>query len=187
VGGVDKQARSWQVLDERLLVDRSPYARISEQDLLLPNGQVITNFVQVDLPPYVMVLALLDDGCVPFVRQYRQAVGDFLLELPAGHVEDGEEPLVAARRELREEAGVVASDWHFLGKYVMDANRRCGWGFFYLARGAQQIAAPDPGDLGEMTVQLRTLDEMRDLLAAGTLVSGPTALCLGLALNALQC
>jgi ADP-ribose pyrophosphatase len=187
VVGVDKQAASWQVLDERLLVDRSPYARVSEQDLLLPGGQVINNFLQVDLPAYVMVLALLDDGCVPFVRQYRQAVGDFLLELPAGHIEDGEEALAAAQRELREETGVVASEWRFLGKYIMDANRRCGWGFFYLARGAQQIARPDPGDLGEMTVQLRTLHEMRDLLSAGTLVSGPTALCLGLALNALQC
>jgi 8-oxo-dGTP pyrophosphatase MutT (NUDIX family) len=184
---VGKQVGSWQILNERLLVDRSPYARVSEQDLLLPNGQIINNFVQVDLPPYVMVLALLDNGCVPFVRQYRQAVGDFLLELPAGHIENGEEALAAAQRELREEAGVVAAEWHFLGKYVMDANRCCGWGFFYLARGAQQIAAPDPGDLGEMTVQLRTLDEMRVLLSAGTLVSGPTALCIGLALNALQC
>lgn len=182
---MDKQAGSWRVLDERLLVDRSPYACVSEQDLLLPGGQVINNFVQVDLPPYVMVLALLDDGCVPFVRQYRQAVGDFLLELPAGHIEAGEEAHVAAQRELREEAGAVAPDWRFLGKYVMDANRRCGWGYFYLARGAQQIAPPNPGDLGEMTVQLRALGEMRDLLSAGTLVSGPTALCIGLALNAL--
>jgi ADP-ribose pyrophosphatase len=187
VVGADRQAGLWQVLDERLLVDRSPYARVYEQDLRLPGGQVINNFVQVDLPPYVMVFALLDDGCVPFVRQYRQSVGDFMLELPAGHIEDGEEPLAAAQRELREEAGIAASEWRFLGKFVMDANRRCGWGYFYLAQGVQQVALPDPGDLGEMTIERLTLGEMRNLWAGGALVNAPTTLCIGLALNALQC
>ena len=53
----------------------------------------------------VTVAPLLDDGRLLCVRQYRHAVGRSLTELPAGRLEPGEDPLVAARRELEEETG----------------------------------------------------------------------------------
>jgi ADP-ribose pyrophosphatase len=187
-GGVDKvEASTWQALNRRLLVDRSPYAQIFEHDVIMPGGETLTDWVDVELPPFAIMFALLDDGRVPFVRQYRQAVSDYTLELPAGHLDGDEDPLIGARRELREETGVEAPDWTFLGRYVMDANRGCGWAYTYLARGARQIAAPNHGDVGDLTVHLLTLDETRRLWSGGQLLSAPTSLCVGLALNALGC
>ncbi len=179
------KVQSWQVLNRRLLVDRSPYARILEHDVILPGGETIRDWIDVELPPFAMILALREDGTIPFVRQYRQAVSDYMLELPAGHLEDGEDPLVAAKRELREETGLEASAWAFLGRYVMDANRGCGWAYLYLARGVRQAAAPHHGDVGDMDVHLLTLDETRKLWSSGSLHSAPTSLCIGLALNVL--
>ncbi len=54
------------------------------------------------------IVALRQDGHIAMVRQYRYAVGREMLEIPAGKVEPGEPPLETARRELREEAGLVA-------------------------------------------------------------------------------
>ena len=54
---------------------------------------------------------------VAFVRQYRHAVKRDLLELPAGGLEPGEEPLATAQRELREEVGVEAARWTPLGRF----------------------------------------------------------------------
>ncbi len=179
-------ADPWQVLERRLLVDRSPYACIYDEDVQLPDGQVIRNFVNVELPDFVIVFARLEDGRVPFVRQYRQAARAYTLELPAGHIEPGEEALSAAQRELREEAGVEASVWRFLGKYVMDANRGCGWAHMYLAEQARLALPPDSGDLGELTLHLLPLDEARHALDAGELISAPTALAVSLALRALE-
>ncbi len=178
-------AADWQAVNRRLLVDRSPYAQIFEHDVIVPGGQVISNWLDVELPTFAMMFAVLDDGRVPFVRQYRQCVSDYLLELPAGHLDSDEDPLVGAQRELREETGFEASDWTFLGRYVMDANRGCGWAFTYLARGACQVAPPNPGDVGDMSVHLLTLDETRRLWSGGSLLSAPTSLCIGLALHAL--
>jgi ADP-ribose pyrophosphatase len=176
---------AWETIDRRLLVDRSPYATIYDEDLRLPDGSVITNFVRVELPDFIVVFSMLEDGRVPMVRQYRQAIRGYSLELPAGQVENGEDTLAAAQRELREEAGIEAVHWEFLGKFVMDANRQCGWCYVYLATDARIAHAADPGDLGEMTLHLIALDQVRAMWQNGELVNAPTALTIGLALERL--
>lgn len=58
------------------------------------------------------IVPLLEDGQVVLIRQYRHAAGGLLLEIPAGRLEPGEEPLHCAVRELREETGLSARNWH---------------------------------------------------------------------------
>ncbi|MCS6870136.1 MAG: NUDIX hydrolase [Anaerolineae bacterium] len=175
----------WQRLDKRLVVDRSPFARAYDLDFRLPDGRVITNWLQVDLPPFAITFPLTTNGDVIFVRQYRQVVDDYLLELSAGHLEADESPQAAAARELLEECGAVATDWRSLGRYVMDANRGCGWAHVFLAREAQIVAPSNSGDIGEISVHLLPLPEVKRRWQAGEFVSAPTALAIGLALAAL--
>src|SRR5262245_9311202 len=56
-----------------------------------------------------VIVPVFDDGTVAMVRQYRHAAGEYLLEIPAGSLEPGEDPLVCAHRELEEEIGVRAA------------------------------------------------------------------------------
>jgi len=71
------------------------------------SGQALERHVIVH-PGAVGVLPLLDDGRVVLLRQYRIAVDSYLIELPAGTLEPGEEPITSARRELIEETGYTA-------------------------------------------------------------------------------
>ncbi len=178
-------AKHWHVLDKRLVADRSPFARAYDLDLRLPDGRVITNWLQVDLPPSVITFPVLADGGVVFVRQYRPIIGDYALELTAGHIEGDELPQAAAARELLEEGGAVAERWQCLGRYVMDANRGCGWAHVFLAQGAQIVAPSNSGDVSEMSVHVLPMIEVRQRWQAGEFVSAPTALAIGLALGAL--
>ncbi len=57
------------------------------------------------------IVPLLEDGTVVMTLQYRHAVGEYLLEIPAGTMEPGESPLNCARRELEEETGFVAEEF----------------------------------------------------------------------------
>jgi ADP-ribose pyrophosphatase len=65
----------------------------------------------------VCVAAVREDGRMLLVRQYRHAVGEWLTEIPAGRLEPGEDPLVAARRELEEETGHRAGSWELRARF----------------------------------------------------------------------
>lgn len=71
----------------------------------------------VEHPGAVAIVAVDDQRRVALVRQRREAVRDFLLELPAGTLEEGESPLESARRELEEETGLTGGTWRELGAF----------------------------------------------------------------------
>ncbi len=83
----------------------------------------LPNDVTVDLaivrhPGACAIVALDDDGAVATMRQYRHAIGGYLMEVPAGCRDSGESALQCAERELGEEAGLSALRWDHLGSIV---------------------------------------------------------------------
>lgn len=105
---------------ERLASEKLVSGRIFDvlsERVRLPSG-LEQELLVVDHPGAVTVAPVLPDGDLVLVHQYRHAAGDWLLELPAGRLEPGEEPLVAARRELEEETGHRAKAWRELSRFL---------------------------------------------------------------------
>jgi ADP-ribose pyrophosphatase len=71
----------------------------------------------VEHPGAVAVVAVDDEDCVALVRQLREATRRYLVELPAGTAEPGEEPLATAQRELKEECGLSGGEWRELAAF----------------------------------------------------------------------
>jgi ADP-ribose pyrophosphatase len=154
------------------LLDRSPWLMVWEEDVRLPNGLVIHGYLRARGRDYAMIFALLPDGTVPLVRQYKHGVGDSLFDLPAGYLDTPDEsPLVAAQRELREETGLVAGRWQALGRFLIDANRSDDWAYIYLAQDVRQEGAQelDPSEALEVTYHTPT--ELRAMVLRGEIVS----------------
>ncbi|HEV8339426.1 MAG TPA: NUDIX hydrolase [bacterium] len=99
------------IRSRRIHVGRVVSLRVD--DVRLPDGRTAQREV-VDHPGAAVIVPLTDGGEILMVRQYRYAVGDVLLELPAGTLERGEDPLACARRELAEEVGAEAARWETL-------------------------------------------------------------------------
>ncbi|HZK17824.1 MAG TPA: NUDIX hydrolase [Clostridia bacterium] len=90
--------------------------KLRVDDVELPNGHQSEREV-VEHPGAVGVVALDKEGKLVLVRQYRYPVEDVLLEIPAGKIDDREEPLLCAKRELLEETGWEAENWEKIGDY----------------------------------------------------------------------
>jgi ADP-ribose pyrophosphatase len=104
------------------------------EDVTLPNGSR-TELAMVRHPGSTAVVPLFDDNTVLMERQYRHAVQDYLLEIPAGTLEPGELPLDCAGRELEEETGYVAEEFIELSQVLMLPAYSDEKIFVYLARG----------------------------------------------------
>lgn len=112
---------------------------------------------------YVSVLAETTEGSLLLVRQYRPAVGAETLELPSGHVEDGELPEAAARRELAEETGYEAEEFELLGTLAPDTGRLGNKLWCFYADGATQFRSHVNREEGIQTIQCEPRDLIRNV------------------------
>jgi ADP-ribose pyrophosphatase len=104
------------------------------EDVTLPNGSR-TELSMVRHPGSIAVVPLFEDNTVLMERQYRHAVKSYLLEIPAGTMEPGEDPLTCARRELEEETGYIAENFELLLDLDILPSYTDERIYVYLARG----------------------------------------------------
>src|SRR5271170_5289428 len=124
----------------------------------------------------VVILAVDDSGKDPLVvieRQYRHAAGQYLYEVPAGKVDEGEDRLAAAKRELIEETGFRAKKWTKLTRYFASPGFLGEWMQVFLAEGLKAGEAQAEAD-EKLEIYLVPLSEVLRLIEAGEIRDGKT-------------
>ncbi len=173
--------RPWKTLERRTLLSRPPWMEVGTERVELPDGRIVDEFLWVRTRDFAIVVAITDDDRVVVERSYKHGPRRVQLSFPAGYIEEGEDPLATAKRELLEEAGYVADEWTALGAFVVDGNYAVCTEHAFLARNARKVAEQDHGDLEEIEVILMTLDEVKAALRSGEIVQLSSAAALGLA------
>jgi ADP-ribose pyrophosphatase len=129
---------------------------------------------------FVVIVAVTRENRILLVRQYRPAVASVTLELPAGHIEAGETPEQAARRELREETGYDAENLKLLANLSPSAARFTNRMWCFFAGDARPVIGSVSG--GEAGVSLVLYDRgVRALLDDKEFYSAPSCAALYLA------
>jgi ADP-ribose pyrophosphatase len=146
------------------------------EDVTLPN-QSRAEFAWVRHPGSTAIVPFLDDGSVVMTLQYRHAVREYLLEIPAGTLDPGETPLNCARRELEEETGYVAATLTQLAQvYILPAysNEKI---HIYLARGLKPTRQNlDKDEI--IDVVTNTPDQLKEMINTGLITDALTVLSL---------
>ena len=174
---------AWPVVAERIL-GAGDFTSLVQDDIVAPDGETFSR-EYLRHPGAVGIIALDEQDRVAVVRQYRHAVRHRLLEAPAGLFDvAGEEPLVAAQRELAEEVGLAADTWHRLVDLFTTPGIIGERLLIFLARELHAVEAPDgfvkAGEEAELELAWAPLNDLVDAVLAGelhnpTLVSGVLA------------
>jgi ADP-ribose pyrophosphatase len=131
-------------------VYRGGFFEVLKDEVRRPDGKpAVREYIKH--PGAVMMVPLLDEDTVVLVRQFRYPLRRHFIEVPAGKMEPGEDPLATAKRELIEECGYEAANWQHLTTLhpcIGYSNERIE---LYLARDLHHVGAgPDDGEFLEV-------------------------------------
>ncbi len=166
----------WTTLESRF-VYQNPWIAVREDRVLRPDGSPGIYGVVHFKNRAVGVLPVEDDGSVWLVGQYRYPLDRYSWEIPEGGAPDGEDPLAAAKRELREETGLTAASWESFGEVHLSNSVSDEHGLLYRASRLQSGAStPDPSE----RLQIRRVpwDEAWATLCRGEITDSLTVIAL---------
>jgi ADP-ribose pyrophosphatase len=116
----------------------------------------------VEHKPAVAIVPIDDDDKVIMVRQYRHPTSLNLLEVPAGIIEDGEEPGITALRELQEEIGYTSTNLRLLGGFWSSPGFTDEYMYGYVARNLveNQLSADDDEDISVEKIPINRIGQL---------------------------
>lgn len=169
---MEEQTNMMEAFVSRKDIYQGRFCGFHVDQVTLPNGKTAQREV-IDHCPGVAVLALGEENDVLTVTQYRYVIAQELLEIPAGKLEDGEDPLAGALRELREETGAVPDEILPMGKIFPSPGCYGEVLYLFLARGLH--IGPTEPDEDEFLIQQRIpFDEMVHRVMSGEITDGKT-------------
>lgn len=165
---------SWRTL-ERSYLYRNAWCAFRVDEVVLPGGAAIEYGV-LESGGFAAVVPLTDDGDVVLVRQWRQPLGSFTLELPSGGVDEDEDPGEAARRELFEETGFRAEELEHLVAVHTSTGRTTEVCHLFRCRAVRDPECPRPEATEFIEVVEMPLGEALGKVSEGGITDAATVL-----------
>jgi ADP-ribose pyrophosphatase len=164
-----------EVISSKLSYE-GPLFRVYTDEIVENGRKVIRDVVRHN--GSVVILAIDDtkskrDPMVVMERQYRHAANEYLLEVPAGKMEEGENPLVGAKRELLEETGFKAKRWRKMARYFASPGFLGEWMQVFIAEGLT-LGDSQPEYDEQLEIEMIPLSRLLRMIEEGKIYDGKT-------------
>ncbi len=144
----------------------NPWIRVEHHDVITPGGSPGIYGVVRFKNHAIGIVPIDDEAHTWLVGQFRYTLGTYEWEIPEGGCPVGTDPLATAQRELKEETGLVASQWEEIMTFHLSNSVTNEYGVAYIARGLHQ-EAPEPEDTEDLQVRRLPLKEAIDMTLDG--------------------
>lgn len=133
----------------------------------------IIEYCYAEMLPWVLAVAINEQGQIILTEQYRHPLQRVLFEFPAGCVDEGEDPRVAVRREVKEETGYNFVDYQELGVWFeMAGKARCQFtAFVGYIKGPRESQKLDDNE--DLDCIFKTVNQIDEMIKSGEIISAP--------------
>ena len=156
----------WKVLSSEYLF-RRPWLTARRDVCQLPYGRINDEYYVLEYPTWINVVAVTREGEMVLVRQYRHGLGRTCFEIVAGCVEEGEDPMDAAKRELLEETGYSGGEWHETLVFSCNASAMNNLSHSFLALGVEKTATQHLDASEDIEVYTFPQEKVKEMLLRG--------------------
>jgi len=168
---------------KRRRIYEGSFLDVYEDDVILPSNQMAKR-VCIHHPGGAGILAVTHDQKIVLVKQYRYAVGDVVLEIPAGKIDHHDDPLSTAKRELAEETGYTSDDLTLLCSFYPTPGYSNEKISLYFAKDVYLLDEQVDGDDDEfIVVDTYSLEEVKRLMKQNKIVDAKTIIAINYYLN----
>lgn len=158
-----KDDMKWTTEKSEYLFNR-PWLTVRRDTVRLPNGSVNPEFYILEYPSWVNVIAITEDGDFVMIEQYRHGLRDVFFEIVAGVVEEGEDTIAAAKRELLEETGFGGGEWQLFSVISGNPSVTNNLTYCYLAKGVKRLSAQHLDATEDIRVRVLPYNEVLAML-----------------------
>ena len=167
---------TWKKLSSKKIYD-NPWITVVEDQVINPGGGQSQYGVVHFKNKAIAIVPLDDNGNTWLVGQERYTLGTYTWELPMGGAADGEEPIEAARRELKEETGLTASRWSQILRLHLSNSITDEEGFVFIAQDLEE-GEPDFDETEDLQIQKLPLAEALAMISRGEITDAITVAAL---------
>lgn len=155
---------NWKILKSKTII-KDQWINVRADDCETPEGAIIKPYYVLEYPDYVNALAVTRTGKIILNQQYRHGTQQTKLELPSGTVDEGETPMQAVARELKEETGYVFEKIILTGKVCPNPANHTNHSYSFLATGGRKVAKQKLDDGEQIENVLISKNKLEKMLA----------------------
>ena len=175
----------WKILSSEYLFN-DLWFKVRKDICETQEGKIINPYYVYEFPEWATAFALTEDNKVIMVRQYRHPVGEVIIELPGGCVDDTDKDFqTAIARELLEETGYTFTSYESLGKISANPSTNTNWMHMFLAKGGRKVSVQKLDHNEEIIIELYSIDELKKMIRENKIIQAMHVTCILYALEKL--